>query len=78
MKFQNHSFKIFLGRTDTRTDGRTNRKQYAPHFFKLWGHNEGLIGISLRLFPLSGRIRKGCTFTQIVPLFIRVCGCQFL
>ena len=34
MKFQNPSFKFFFnGRTDT----RTSRKQYAPHFFKVGG-----------------------------------------
>ena len=32
MKFQNPSFKFFLNR---RTNKRTSRKQYAPHFFKL-------------------------------------------
>ena len=40
MKFQNPSF-IFFERTDKRTnaqtDKRTSRKQYAPHFFKVWG-----------------------------------------
>ena len=30
MKFQNPSFKFFL-------NGRTSRKQYAPHFFKVGG-----------------------------------------
>ena len=36
MKFQNPSFKIFLnGRTHGHTDGRTSRKKYAPHFFKV-------------------------------------------
>ena len=35
MKFQNPSFKYFLnGRTD---NGRTSRKQYAPHFYKVGG-----------------------------------------
>ena len=38
MKFQNPSFKFFLnGRTDKQTDGRTSRKQYASHFFKVGG-----------------------------------------
>ena len=38
MKFQNPSFKFFLNaRMNIRTDGRTNRKQYAPHFFKVEG-----------------------------------------
>ena len=34
MKFQNPSLKIFL---NGRTHGRTSRKQYAPHFFKVGG-----------------------------------------
>ena len=38
MKFQIPIFKFFLnGRTHGRTDGRTSRKQYAPHFFKVGG-----------------------------------------
>ena len=38
MKFQNPSFKFFLnGWTDGRTNGRTSRKQYVPHFFKVGG-----------------------------------------
>ena len=38
MKFQNPSFNFFLkARTHTCTDGRTIRKQYAPHFFKVGG-----------------------------------------
>ena len=42
MKFQNPSLKFFLnGRTDarthTRTEARTSRNQYAPHFFKVGG-----------------------------------------
>ena len=39
MKFKNPSFKFFLnGRTNGRTNKRTaNRKQYAPHFFKVGG-----------------------------------------
>ena len=41
MKFQNPSFNIFFEWTDAhthaRTDGRTSRKQYAPHFFKVGG-----------------------------------------
>ena len=38
MKFQNPSFKFFFEQTDgqnKRTNGRTSRKQYAPHFFKV-------------------------------------------
>ena len=34
MKFQNPSFKFFL---NGRTNERTSRKQYAPHFFKVGG-----------------------------------------
>ena len=37
MKFQNPSFNFFFERTDEQTDGRTSRKQYAPHFFKVGG-----------------------------------------
>ena len=37
MKFQNPSFKFFFERTDKRTNKRTRRKQYAPHFFKVGG-----------------------------------------
>ena len=38
MKLQNPSFNFFLnGRTNKRTNGQTNRKQYAPHFFKVGG-----------------------------------------
>ena len=33
MKFQNPSFNFFFERTDK----RTSRKQYAPHFFKVGG-----------------------------------------
>ena len=36
MKFQNPSLNFFLnGRMNKQTDGRTSRKQYAPHFFKV-------------------------------------------
>ena len=49
MKFQNPSFKIFLnGRTHRRTDGRTSRKQYAPHFFKVGGIHV------MKIFDLRG------------------------
>ena len=34
MKFQNPSFNFFL---NGRTNERTSRKQYAPHFFKVGG-----------------------------------------
>ena len=34
MKFQNPSFKFCL---NGRTNERTSRKQYAPHFFKVRG-----------------------------------------
>ena len=34
MKFQNTSFNFFL---NGQTNGRTSRKQYAPHFFKVGG-----------------------------------------
>ena len=38
MKFQNPSLNSVLnGRKDERTDERTSRKQYAPHFFKVCG-----------------------------------------
>ena len=37
MKFQNPSLNFFFERTDERTDTRTSRKQYAPHFFKVGG-----------------------------------------
>ena len=47
MKFQNPSFKFVLkGWTDKQTDGQTNgrtsRKQYSPHFFKVGGIIKGL------------------------------------
>ena len=63
MKFQNPSFKFFLnGQTNKQTDGRTSRKQYAPHFFKVGGikrcqpikaaNDQGMIPRSrLILFP---------------------------
>ena len=35
MKFQNPSFKIFWNKRTL--SGRTSRKQYAPHFFKVGG-----------------------------------------
>ena len=38
MKFQNPSFKFFL---NGRTHGRTSRKQYVPHFFKVGGIKSG-------------------------------------
>ena len=41
MKFQNPSFKFFFERTDGQTNGRTSRKQYAPHFFKVGGIKSG-------------------------------------
>ena len=44
MKFKNPSFEIFC------TDGRTSRKQYAPHFFKVGGINS----MSLRLGEVGG------------------------
>ena len=34
MKFRNPSLKLFL---NGRTNERTSRKQYAPHFFKVGG-----------------------------------------
>ena len=37
MKFQNLVLIFFFERTDARTHARTSRKQYAPHFFKVWG-----------------------------------------
>ena len=38
MKFQNPSLNFFLnGLTKKLTNGRTSRKQYAPHFFKVGG-----------------------------------------
>ena len=38
MKFQNPSLNLFLnGRKDGRTNERTSRNQYAPHFFKVRG-----------------------------------------
>ena len=42
MKFQNPSLNFFLnGRKDERTNGRTSRNQYAPHFFKVGGIKRG-------------------------------------
>ena len=38
MKFQNPSLNSVLnGRKDERTNERTSRNQYAPHFFKVGG-----------------------------------------
>ena len=38
MKFQNPSLNsVLTGRTDGRTDERTSRNQYVPHFFKVGG-----------------------------------------
>ena len=38
MKFQNPSLNYFLnGQKDGRTNERTSRNQYAPHFFKVGG-----------------------------------------
>ena len=38
MKFQNPSLNSVLNRQkDERTDERTSRNQYAPHFFKVGG-----------------------------------------
>ena len=38
MKFQNPSLIFFLnGRKDKRTNERTRRNQYVPHFFKVGG-----------------------------------------
>ena len=38
MKFQNPSLNsVLTGRTDERTNERTSRNQYAPHFFKVGG-----------------------------------------
>ena len=40
MKFQNPSLNSVLnGRKDERTNERTSRNQYAPHFFKVGGIN---------------------------------------
>ena len=51
MKFQNPSFNFFLnGRTNKRTDGRTSRKQYAPHFFKVGGIKIPLLTFTIRSF----------------------------
>ena len=38
MKFQTRALNFFL---NGRTDGRTSRKQYAPHFFKVGGIKSG-------------------------------------
>ena len=37
MKFQNPSLNFFFERTEGRTNERTSRNQYAPHFFKVGG-----------------------------------------
>ena len=37
MEYQNPSLNFFFERTDGQTNGRTSRKQYAPHFFKVGG-----------------------------------------
>ena len=43
MKFQNPSLNsVLTGRTDGRTDERTSRNQYAPHFFKVGGINRAI------------------------------------
>ena len=46
MKFQNPSLNsVLTGRTDERTDERTSRNQYAPHFFKVGGITKGMISL---------------------------------
>ena len=46
MKFQNPSLNSDLnGRKDERTNERTSRNQYAPHFFKVGGIKTAFIPI---------------------------------
>ena len=57
MKFQNPSLNsVLTGRTDGRTDERTSRNQYAPHFFKVGG-----IKIALLLRTSSRHIISNVT-----------------
>ena len=76
MKFQNPSLNCFLnGRTDTRTDGRTDKpKPICSPLFQSWGHNyhkiptlieprcekNGLLGFR----PHLVRHKSGCTTTE--------------
>ena len=60
MKFQNPSLNSVLkGRKDERTNERTSRNQYAPHFFKVGGIKSSLscTCISRARWP-SGRLSE--------------------
>ena len=53
MKFQNPSLNsVLTGRTDGRTDERTSRNQYAPHFFKVGGIKKCLHAIPYCMYIL--------------------------
>ena len=72
MKFQNPSLNsVLTGRTDERTDERTSRNQYAPHFFKVGGiktlHKLGkcLHTLFNRLSQASSHFLGGTFYQQI-------------
>ena len=65
MKFQNSSFKFFFERTDEQTDGRTSRKQYAPHFFKVGGINNHFMVIFLYNLYIFGN-SMNCVIPKIM------------
>ena len=65
MKFQNPSLNsVLTGRTDGRTDERTSRNQYAPHFFKVGGITK-TFEYPLYTWPLSRRIQNMKSLAKI-------------
>ena len=67
MKFRNPRFNFFLnGRTDKqKTDGRTSRKQYAPHLFKVGG----IITVHLAYFKTGFE-------SQTRDSKLKICDCK--
>ena len=80
MKFQNPSFKIFE-RTGghRRTNGRTSRKQYAPHFFKVGGINSGntVFSIIMLSVAMGTRSRIWPNFKLIQALMFVIVTCKY-
>ena len=67
MKFQNPSLNFFLnGRKDGRTNERTSRNQYAPHFFKVGGIKTTLrlLTWGIHLVPELLLLTYGTLYTQ--------------
>ena len=77
MKFQNPSLIFFL---NGRTDARTSRNQYAPHFFKVGG-------IKTTFIQHHDDFKKKCSYHNVIfqvlfisktVLFVHLCSSNVL